>query len=331
MWVKRVAKKAARELFLHGLSDKTSYLTLPGEDCADVALAKSEEVIGINTRVTGVEMDKSTFNKICLWFEENWKSRLKPRLLHSKLCKVDYIDPVDLVFLDYLGNLTRAEAFWIRNVLNPATMKDAHIGMTIAKCVRGNRFVPDCIEMLKEHLPDYWKETSRDIRDSTRDMPTDLLPICTVYTILIRCYLFPHHDFDLQINYYGEKGSPYIMVLFRLNGVKPVKNGLLPVEQEAQSLLTSLVEQGLPEEPEEEDSIMSKTLKKKRSSNGNGTTSQEVIDLMLEGIQNDSAGKKAAATRKMKQYVAQRKKLGFDPVMVEAGIKSRVSRVLNGN
>ena len=55
----------------------------------------------------------------------------------------------------------------------------------------------------------------------------------------------------------------------------------------------------------------------------------EVIDAIVKA---KTSGTKAAATRKLNKFVKERaKETGKDPKWIHAGIKSRVSRIQNGN
>lgn len=54
-----------------------------------------------------------------------------------------------------------------------------------------------------------------------------------------------------------------------------------------------------------------------------------VIELIMEGEDTNRPGKKAAATRLLQAYVKQQAKLGKSPIMIEAGIRSHITKRRN--
>jgi len=48
-------------------------------------------------------------------------------------------------------------------------------------------------------------------------------------------------------------------------------------------------------------------------------------------INADTAGKKAAATKKLNKFVEEQAAKGKDPKWVRAGVKARITRIKNGN
>lgn len=57
-------------------------------------------------------------------------------------------------------------------------------------------------------------------------------------------------------------------------------------------------------------------------------TGNDVVSAILLAQTTKSPGHKAKATRYLNKYVEQRATEGFRPVMVEAGIKARITRIL---
>ena len=353
-WNNRSTKKQAREIFLADLGEKSSYLTLPGPQCVDVALAQRWKVLGPEALVQAAEKEKGNFDAMCLWFAEHWKSERRPRLHHCHLCEVEAIEPVDLAFLDYLGNLNSAESRWFRRVLAPALLPNARLGMTVSSNIRANRFVPHCCRMLKHEFKNYYQRTSAEVRDSGV-FPNRISWFLTTYTVVFRVYLFPNHNFSMSIHPYAESQSTHVMVLFCLRGMESRPDMLSEEERKIERALVEVIE-GVSTPYREEEVMTSK------KSEANGTShagakvtcphcgtkfspdpgpvkaavltpsiSQRIIDLLVEGEKSGSAGKKAAGRRLLGQYVAQRAEEGSNPVMVEAGIKARVNRILNGN
>ena len=61
-WNERISKKKARSLFFRGIGYKKSYLTLTGEQCADVSLGRNLKVLDSDvTYLTAVEKDYDAY------------------------------------------------------------------------------------------------------------------------------------------------------------------------------------------------------------------------------------------------------------------------------
>lgn len=315
MWRDREMKRLQRKAFFDGIPVCKNYLTLAGSSCEDIALGKTLCILkpGI-TNITAVERETEIYASMRDWLKINWGLA---NAVNCPLHKLKLSVPQDLVFLDFLGNLTAQDSLWFRNDLLLA--EGASVGLTILRQTRGNLFIPACRAIMEDSS--YFHETCKEIRDSG-DYHSDLIPCMAVYVIMLRCYLLPNASYKIAIDYYGELGSPSIMFLFRIKNICHETVSLTQAEQDIQGEISELVKEHSARVSEivfdrcRKDSIMSEV------------RGMDVIKAMQEA---NSPGKRAAATRLLRQYVKNREEQGFNPIMVEAGIKARITRIANGN
>lgn len=319
-WSNRKVKVFERRSFFQGIGRKYAYLTLPGSECLDIITGIQEKVINTQTKILAVERDAQEFSSICDWFAHNWPKD-KSQLVNAELSTVIDLDPLDLVFLDYLGNITQSDAYWIKYYLAPALMHNAHLGITVSTAFRNNKLYPAVKNYVQKHHPTYLQKKIRYIRDHGR-YPKKLLEFFAVYYTLIHCYLFPDHSCTVSIEYYGEPHSSNLMVLFKLLNMQIGHRDLDEDESAIHDAIDEIVQ------PSIRGLCMSKTLVpvSPKENPMKAVSSKKVIDALLSA---KTTGQKAAATRALNVYADQRAKAGFNPVMVKAGIKASISRLQN--
>lgn len=333
MWKpeERFMKVYARELFLVDAPSRCKhYLTLAGEDCQDVKEAYESNRINSETLITSAEKNGENHEKMLAWFAKN-KSMFKnkPRLHKGEMCEVSDLEPVDLVFLDYVGNLTAPDCVWINDHLAPSIVPNGYLGITVAINTRGNRFIPNLTKMLKQKYPELYKKNGLEIRESKGSLPANHMRFVTTYTILLRHYLFANWSYDFNINWYGEKESSYQMFLFRLSNMRREKNNKAPIENKLKIDIDKLVNNhrntgifvsamNVPISFEARSSPMSAS---------SPIVGSSVISALMKA---KTPGKKAAATRMLNAFCQQRhNEDGVDPKWVHAGIKARITRIKN--
>lgn len=320
-WGTRQVKVFERNSFFQGLGLKYHYITLPGNKCLDIEAGIELNVLqdGV-TKITAVERKAEEFTSMCRWFANNWKGQ--KTLVNSELSEVNNLEPSDLIFLDYLGNLTHSDALWIKNCLSASLLPNAHLGMTIAKTYRRNKFFPAIRELLHQQFRSYYLKTYRMIRD-TNQYPQDLLGMLTVYYILITCYLFPDHGYGITMEYYGELSSPNVMVLFKLHEIKAgatlTSDEELKIHKAIDKIVHSRAKGIYMSTTNVQMSTTTPSLKE--SSMKNAST---VIRSLMSA---KTSGQKAAATRALNAYAEDQP--DKNPNMVKAGIKARITRLNN--
>ena len=321
-WLEREAKKIQRDKFFEGLNSCKSYLTLCGRQCVDIQEALRKGILTHQDRITAVERENEDYAEIHKWFRENWPGGV-PGPIHSDLHRLSALTTLtsyDLVFLDYLGNLTFEGADWIRNHLAPCLLPGARLGMTISSSQRGSVFYPALEKHLRRWYPDLCSITGRELLRG--NFPQDVLNYAVPYVILISCYLFPKHNFKWDLHYGGERESTHRMLLFRLMDMQPVqKSRLVDLEAKAETNLVKFINRGYKKEIKTSD-------EKEPVEKMQTLTGEQVISAI---IQAQTPGKKAVATKMLHRYADQREREGKNRVMVIAGIKARIKRIENGN
>lgn len=244
MWnpEERQVKVFQRNRFLKGVGRRHHYLTLPGEDCADIELALQLNILNKRrSSIVAVEREADEYGYIMQWFARNWP-QAKPGPRHAGLCNVRDLDKLDLVFLDYMGNVTQQDAAWMRTCLAQALIPGANVGITACQAYRNNRFIPAVGEQLRWHHLDYFRSVQRSIRDQC-GLPKGFLHFAAIYYILARCYFFPNHDFHFQPCYYKEPSrNGMMMMLFNLENFQEIDDsGLIPEQVAVEKTIHRIV------------------------------------------------------------------------------------------
>ena len=330
VWSQKSAKQHQRAAFFDGVGPRANYLSLTGGDCEDVRVGRELKVLGDATHIIAVEREKTVFKQINQWFISHWPE-VSRQLIWDDMASVTNLGKLDLVFLDYVGNITARDADWIRSTLVPSLTPKAHIGITTTLPLRGNQFIPSIEAMIKRRFSDYYFTCFTRLRDKVDTEgggeARDLIPRLTIYSILISCYLFADvPSLQLKIDYHKEKVEKQTdyharVILFQLTKTKNL-TPLTPYDRQVYDAIHAEVNSGNLME----SSFSLPSPKKGRSLMSTGN---EVVDAIVNA---STAGTKAAATRKLNRFVEERAaETGKDPKWIKAGIKSRVSRVQNGN
>jgi hypothetical protein len=213
----RRIKVFERKQFFKGLGRRNSYLTLPGRDCMDVQLGIDLSVLGEDTRITAVERSKTVFAYISKWFLQNWPGATPGPILTS-LCDLTDLVPLDLVFLDYLGNPTHDDAYWIRNHLRPQLLPGARVGITACKCYRNNHLLAEIRSLLVNRHQDYFWRVQHTLRKA--GLPKSYYDFSAMYYILVRCYLLYNYAYEFEPCYYRENKHSATMMLFNVSNIQ---------------------------------------------------------------------------------------------------------------
>lgn len=323
-WATRKVKVYQRQAFFDGVGPRYSYLTLPGADCMDIQTGRDAGVLTNDTHVLAVEREQESFDKMCDWFVSNWP-RAHRRVEHCELSEIKVEPQVDLCFLDYLGNLTIKDAYWIKHNLVPNLLPNANIGITTSLPLRGNRFIPACESVLKEHHAPYFKDTMRLIRD--KSYPPLLIQRLSVYAILISVYFMRNYTHTLRIDYYREQNSPYLMFLFRIANINYSEKQL---DSASEAVYDSI--DGIVKESQFPSGIIIRTTIVPPFFDPQPVKDVSSRELMENIICATTTGQKAAATRRLNKYIQERaSETGKDPKWIKAGILANVTRVRNKN
>jgi hypothetical protein len=325
MWSEqeRPAKEQQRDQFFAGVQQSRCYLTLPGIDCGDLRTGCKLGALNPNTtKVVAVERELGIYQAIHRWIDKNWSA--SSQIHHKEMADLQEFWPVDLAFLDYLGNLTCKDCTWIKQTLCNKLLPGTTLGITVCNAYRGSVLVPAVRELLVNNHSRYFFQASKELRDNG-EFPDTLVEFLNIYHVLLKCCLFPGYFFNLEINHYGEEESACIMCLLKMTNLRKEAYKQTTEESKINEALTSLVQQGIRRERASPVAAYERIEEMARSR----ISGNEVIEAMQNA---NSSGTKAAATRLLKAYCQQRvKEDGCDPVMVEAGIKARLTRIENGN
>lgn len=319
-WSERKIKILARKQFFDGVGRSNSYLSLPGAQCEDVKVGLRRSVLDPRSRLTLVEHDAALFNQLCLNLSKIWRSGIKPVLLNKPLSQVLSFDPIDLAYLDYLGNLTFEDSQWIGKTFTKLLLPNAHIGITVASAYRNNGFIPAVRSLLQQYFRPQYNDSSLAWMD--RKCPKSMVEACATYELLINYCLFADFQYDMKMYWYGEPSSPFMMLLIVLNNVSKKKFELSEVEASMRGALNDLV----------------------YSKNPNGLSllgidvqireQNEPKSLACSGVIKELMGAKTTAQRHTAErcretYIKQQEKLGKRPEHVARAIKAVISRRLN--
>lgn len=320
-WTKREVKVFARQQFFSGLDKSDSFLSLTGPQCADLICGMDMGIIHDQTQLTLVEQDAECFKHLCQNLTKVWRSKLKPVVLNMPLCKVQKFEPVDCAYLDYLGNLTYEDSQWIMNPFRDLLLPNAHVGLTISSAYRNNQFIPRLTKFLKEKFPSaYSAHMQAWLR---RKFPNTMVEACATYELLLTYCLFSQYTFDMNMYWYGEKSSPFMMILIVMNNLNKASikftQEMTDMEQGMLQIINSRpggvgligVNVGVRDGVEQ---------------NAEPILSTEVTFRMQTA---QTAGQRAYATRLKNEYIEQQRKNGKRPEHIERAFKAVLSRMQN--
>lgn len=336
-WNSRKQKTTYRDYFFQNTTRKQHLVTLAGAQSACVDTAKKLQIISPERSfVTAVERDRHTFNEMKKWFVKNWKPNAQ-QLENEELHNVCEIRPVDLLFLDFLGNPTAEDAFWIKNIIEPKLLPNAQLGMTVSKAIRNNHFIKGLIKLLDEKFHARTLQTAQEVRD-TQKYDSSVVPLITAYILFFDCYVLNGYTFELTANQYGEEGSPHVMVLFKLTEIQKCKHPTSEEDRQIQKAISEFI--GVQKiakmkhyveelnEPTTQTQTQTQTPTPKETMIN--TQKNTVLDAYIRATQpNATPGQKAYSTRLINELCERQKELGKNPVMVIAGIKAHAKRRQN--
>lgn len=238
MWANRHRKQMQREMLFDGLAPLRRYLTLPGAECQDVLTGMLAGKLTTETELIGIERDVLTYHAMCGWLAGRWRGPC--RTVHGPLHTVKVYKPVDLAFIDLLGNLGAWESYWIRHDLQ--LIDHGRLGLTVLRQARANVFIPAVEHLLQSRYRQYYTQTQREARNQR--VPGDLLGVAAIYVILLRCYLLARADYEIRVIPYGEAGAHSLMLFFHVDNIRHVgDNALTETEVKVEADLIRLVEQ----------------------------------------------------------------------------------------
>lgn len=293
---------------LRGVGFRMRSLWLPGSDGLCVKKAVERGIINRYSHTVFVERDEPTFQRIKRsagrWVGETLH---KPLLHNGQIFDLQLPWMIDYSFLDFMGTLDQKTTFWLQDYLAPNLDDGATICLTHAYGFRNNQFLASLRTDFKEGE---WKDLYRKLSDESRIKDDNILiPLAVLHCV------FSEFQFEIKppLKYQDSRRS---MLLYRLDNFTrdhgpngwPIFTGECEMAGNRQAALKAWATrrgQATAVEPIE------------------GNT---VVEMILNAT---TAGKKAAATKKLQKFVAQQSAKGKRPTMVKAGIMARVSRIRN--
>lgn len=290
---------------------KNSVLLLPGYHLKDVRLALQRNVIHSGTHCVFVERDEETFHHIQQFVDLEWPFDHKPTLVNRDLCRVPLPHKLDFAFIDLCGNLVHSDALWIRNRLAHKLLPGADLAFTFTLQTRNNKFIKEAVKVIASQYGTLYNENE------------EIQPVVAAYIILFKHVFFPNYDFGISIFDYHDIMSHYNMLLIRLSNMQPKETGSrssvlddMLGEPKVSLCLNRSVEGG----------YIMPTTKKKTTGTKKTETATSVALALAEAT---TPQQKSAAKRRLTALKKQREAEGVDPKMVEAGVKSWVTRYQN--
>jgi hypothetical protein len=147
-WGRRDDKTEAREQLLANLPLATSALFMPASECLCIKQALQSNVIDERTYLLTVERDAKVYRNMRRTLR---RMKLKNvEMHHTMLHCVPITKPLDFVFLDLCGTVTRNIADWMVDVLSPMLLPNAVVIFAFAEGWRNNQFIPTILSKLKD-------------------------------------------------------------------------------------------------------------------------------------------------------------------------------------
>ncbi len=320
-WSSRKVKYIQRYKFFNGAGHRNHFLTLPAGECECIKAGIESGVICESTSICAVERETKTFLKMQQWLSNNRYKFRHCRMLNQELSTITEVsEKFDLVFLDLFGNLTVPDVRWINEYLQYHITDTAIVGLTVSQSVRANPFIPLCQKILIENHYQYFSEIRDLIRIKVSNK--DDLNFMTTYYILLSDYCFDNCFGMDDIISYKEPKSRHPMVLFKFcmteNKIQKnlsVANTIMKAIFKSSMHAVDYSVFSVPSVSLFGDHIMMKA--------------SDVVDLMQASYLTPTAGRKAASTRAINNYIAQQEKMGHKPIRTLAGLNASLTRRVN--
>jgi hypothetical protein len=209
-WTKRPLKGEARAFALASPGPWAGYLSLPGARCCDLEMGLATGKFGPDSRVMIAECGAAEAQSIRAWLGMHWPFR--PPLVHfGGLHKMAVPYPVDMAFLDYLGNPRLQDWDWMDRVLRPRLLPSASVALTAALATRGNAFQTGIERQFRRDLPGEWAYAQECVE------PLNFPPLLARRTasllMMTQAQLVPQRTVSTGITFYREEGGITMLLL----------------------------------------------------------------------------------------------------------------------
>jgi hypothetical protein len=235
-WTLRNNKRFQREQLFVGVPPVTNYLTLPGNQALDVIEGASEGILTKGTHICAAERDKEAYKEAKIWFRDNWPGTVS--FFCDDLHQLKLDRPYDLVFLDYLGNISRSGITWMESELQNNLAPLARVALTTLKSFRGNKFFAHLYGKLHQELPALMKKDAITWRDRG-SYPISMLGYLSVYSVLLKTFIFTRNVYHISAYFYGENTAS-VMIFFTIDFKEGVRC-LTPEEIHAQQIISGVL------------------------------------------------------------------------------------------
>jgi hypothetical protein len=187
-------------------------LLLPGYKCECIKTALEKGVVTTQTVCLFVERELESACGIKQWITEHWDMPFPPLVHYGELHKLSLV-PVDLAYIDLLGNLTRVDLKWIQRELVPNLMPGCDLAFTFSVPFRGNKFIKSALEVVKTKHTDLFRTRIESVCVESR-----VKEIAVFYEILFEEILAKH---SYNVEFLTYKDTVFTMLVMMIRNINP--------------------------------------------------------------------------------------------------------------
>lgn len=312
----RKNKRLARNNMTKYIPNKPSkgMLLFAGKDCLEIRLFQKQGIIGPDTKVLIVERNPEWARLIeeqCAILWRSWGYSRNFFIWEDEYSSLPYVpfSTLDLVHLDYFGNMSYEDVITTRSLILPKLMKkQGRFFMTFCVPTRGNVFMRTMSSALEQMLPD---DFYRDYNALQGYEKNEARMLMTYITMLEKFIFGSKAEIGVTACYYdiSEQGGEEVL--------------------KSPSVMMQLLVHnfGEPEMSIEEFCQTNPLFAKERTV----TKNQNRPCLARQILDAVTPGQKAAATRRLNAHLDEKESQGFSRTMSLAGVKASMKRLQSLN